>query len=325
MFSNFIKFQLPSVLLTLKAVAICYCYILAAAVFPARASNLVEGKCGILETGAYFTKCTLLKSGSLISALTSNGSNLILNASRSEILRIGPFNDEVGSLSPEVSKGLGIVLAGLSISKTDAAKSNNVRVISFVNEFNSRQSFIFIADRGQENINSLNLIAPYVATVNTTNFATPELTPSDASAYLEEYERAFNRIQGLYDSLMFEEADRVLDRTIASINNFSRRYSSYKGAFEIQAFLNSRIAQAESLRSLKSYEYQQAQWQAEKRYERIQKEKADAEERQRQYQYRLAVEKRKTAEANARQWLAIWLLMRPPSVNIINNTTVITR
>ncbi|WP_143592899.1 hypothetical protein [Synechococcus sp. 8F6] len=312
-------------MLALKAAVISCYYISATAVFPAKAGNLVEGKCGILETGAYFTKCTLLKSGNLISALTNNGSNLILNASRSEILRIGPLSDEVSNLSPESSKGLGIVLAGLSTSKTDAEKSNNVRIISFIKDFNTRQSFIFIADRRQENTNNLSFVAPYVATLNTSSTSTPELPPSDASAYLEEYDRAFNRIQGLYDSLMFEEADRVLDRTIASINNFSKRYSGYQGAFEIQTFLNSRIAQAESLRSLKSYEYQQAQWQAEMRYARIQKEKADAEERQRQHQYRLAVERRKTAEANARQWLAIWLLVRPPSVNVINNTTVITR
>ena len=47
-----------------------------------------------------------------------------------------------------------------------------------------------------------------------------QLPPQDSSGQMEYFSRELDRAEQLYDNLMFEEADRVADLTIARINAF---------------------------------------------------------------------------------------------------------
>lgn len=293
---------------------------------PASADGLVEGKCGIVENSTTFQRCTLIQTRGEISVLANNGSNLLLKAKSSEILRISPLNKQAEAISPSFKSGLPQTLSGLGLSAGDAQRSMNVKLIQARARSGSPVSLLFVAERNTANIDQLNANLINIDNTATNNPQDAELVPSDIRQILQDFDRSFARIQGLYEALLFEEADRVFDRTQIELRNFSRRFGHYAGATEVINVLNSRTRQLETLRNLKSYDYQVAQWQAERRYDRIQREKAAAEEQRRKQEYLLAVEQRKTAEANARKWWAIWLASRPAIINtVINNNVIITR
>lgn len=292
----------------------------------ANSQNLVEGKCGVAESGAFFSRCTVIRSGSKITTLASNNSTLVFDADAGQIIRIGPLDARSLVISPGIKQHLGEILAGLNVSESDARRSNNVKLVQARSTGNnSPRSLLFIANRDQRNLDALSATLANIDRYDENNPSAVPLHPTDSAVALQEFARATARIQGLYEALMFEEADRVLDRTKAEISNFERRYANYNGFEDIQAVLYARIAQLEALRNLRSYDYQIAQWQAQQRYDRIQREKAAAEERARQHQYKLAVERRKAAEANARTWWAIWMATRPALVNTVINNVIITR
>lgn len=298
---------------------------LAAVSLPTRADGLVEGKCGIAETGSSFTRCSLVESRGQLSVLVNNGSQLLAKASASEILRIGPLDAKAEQVSPGLKLGIKQTLAGLGVSAGDAKGSANVKIIQLRTSSAAVQSLVFVAERSSKNLDQLNAIVVNVDNTTTSGSSEANLAPSDSAKQLEEFARATNRIEGLYDALMFDEADRVFDRTQAEVRNFGQRYRLYAGADEVMAVLTSRIRQLESLRNLRSYDYQISVWQAEQRYNRIQQAKAAAEARRRQHDYRMAVEQRKTAEANALKWWAIWMATRPALINTTVNNVIITR
>jgi hypothetical protein len=298
---------------------------LAAVVAPARADGLIEGKCGIAELGSFFSRCSLLESREQLSVLVNNGSNLLAKASSSEILRIGPLDAKAEQISPGLSLGIKQTLAGLGVSIGDARRSSNVKIIQLRTSSAGTQSLVFVAARSSNNLDQFNAILGNVDNTTASGSSQAKLVPTDSSKQLEEFERTFSRIEGLYNALMFEEADRIFDRTQAEVRNFGERYRTYEGVDEVVAVLRSRVRQLESLRSLRSYDYQISVWQAEQRYNRIQREKAAAEARRRQHEYRMAAEQRKIAEANALKWWAIWMATRPALINTTINNVIITR
>lgn len=309
--------------LSLKAFNLLVLFFTAAAVIPAQADGLIDGKCGIAEIGSAFSRCTaIIKHGNL-SILANNGGNLILQARSSEILRIGLLSDRAEALSPGLKGGLRTTLSTLGVSESDARRSSNVRIIQVRDTSMGIISLLFIADRSPGNLDQLNANLRPIERDNSLLGNVPSLIPADTSQILDEFNRAFQRIQGLYEALMFDEADRVFDRTQADLRNFSKRFGSYQGAPEVMAVLESRTRQLESLRSFKYYDYQLSRAQAEQRYNRIQRERAEAEAREKRRQYLLAVEYRKAAEANARKWWAIWMATRPTVINNMMNTNVI--
>lgn len=290
---------------------------------PGLANGLVEGKCGIAESGTAFSRCDLLSSSGELSVLANNSSTLLLQASPSQIMRIGSLDERAEQISPGLKLGLQQTLSGLGVSKGDAVKSSNVKVIQARTGSGSIQSVIFIANRTSKNIDQFNAVLVNRDNAQANNIL--QLNLEDSARYLQNFERAFDRIEGLYEALMFEEADRVLDRTQIEVKNFAERFRIFNGSEEIMAVLNARIKQIQALRNLRSYDYQIAQWQAEQRYNRIQKEKAAAEERRRKQEYMLAVEYRKAAQANALKWWAIWMATRPAMINTTVNNVIINR
>lgn len=293
------------------------------AVSPAKSEGLIEGKCGILESGSAFSRCTVISKGGDLAVLANNGGNLIFQARNSEILRIGSLSPRAEAISPGIKTGFRATLSALSISESDARRSSNVRLIQARGNSATVKSLLFIADRDTRNLDQLNANLTPIDNYTSSSDTASILVPSDSSKILEEFERAFQRIQSLYDALMFEEADRVFDRTEAEIRNFSKRFKDYQGSLEVTAVLNAKSRQLELLRNSRLYDYEISRAQAEQRYDRIQREKAEAEARRRRQEYLMAVEYRKAAEANARKWWAIWMATRPALINNVTNTNVI--
>ena len=294
-----------------------------------KAEGLVDGRCGIAESGSAFNRCTLVETRGELTVLANNGAKLLLKARPSEILRIGALGPRATVISPGLQAGLPQTLAGLGISAGDAERSSNVRVIQARASSGIPLSLVFVAQRSANNLDQLNAVllpVDNVSTVGGNSGQVSQLAPADSSLILADFDRAFQRIEGLYEALLFNEADRVLDRTEAELRLISQRFAIYAGASEVIAVLYARLHQIERLRELRSYDYQIAQEQAEQRYNRIQIEKALAEAQRRRERYLLAVEQRKTAEAHARSWWAIWMATRPAQVNtVVNNNVIITR
>ena len=79
-----------------------------------------------------------------------------------------------------------------------------------------------------------------------------QLPPQDAAGKMEFFNRELERCEQLYDNLMFEEADRVADLTIARINAFLSENSTIEGVDDIKAVYTARVNQLRQLKAFKA-------------------------------------------------------------------------
>ena len=63
----------------------------------------------------------------------------------------------------------------------------------------------------------LSSVQPAVAVNPASSALVAQLPPQDSSGQMEYFSRELDRAEQLYDNLMFEEADRIADLTIASV------------------------------------------------------------------------------------------------------------
>ena len=133
-----------------------------------------------------------------------------------------------------------------------------------------------------------------------------QLPPQDAARKMEFFNRELERCEQLYDNLMFEEADRVADLTIARINAFLSENSTIEGVDDIKAVYTARVNQLRQLKAFKAAARNQMEREGATSYDnnRVTRERKLRE--QREHQYRMAVEARRIAEARAARWWTIW-------------------
>jgi hypothetical protein len=273
-----------------------------------RASDLrIDGKCAVPELSLAIPDCTILQQPDGIAVLSGRNLRLSLTILPSAIVRSGRLTPELEAQSPLLRLRLSSSLAQLNTDLDDARASTNVRAVQFRSD-TGLETLVVIADRRRTASGALEAALPSRSGPSSATLSeTPQIAPSEASRILREFELALERIQSLYEHLMFEEGDRVLDLLIAETINFNNSYSRYEGSQQITAFLNSQINQLQALRALKSYERnleeQSSEWNYNQRQAAIYRE----QQRQLEQAYRLATEVRRAAEASARSWWALWL------------------
>lgn len=274
---------------------------------------LLEGKCAIPELRQSFPACTILNDGKSLIILTGRNQFLQRKVPISDITLAGQLGTRFEANSQLLKENITQSLSEINTSLSDAQKSNNVRAFQFETS-KLILTLILIADRTQKNIDEISQLIP---TIDRKDSANADLAPAEAREILEDFERKFERAQTLYENLMFEEADRVLDLAIAKKNLFTKSYGNREGVKEVSNLLNSQIKQLLSLREYKTYDRMVEEQIAEKNYDQAQRRLAEAEEKRRKYQYKMAVEYRKTAEANAVSWYSFWLGRPRTSIYII--------
>ena len=133
-----------------------------------------------------------------------------------------------------------------------------------------------------------------------------QLPPQNPAGKMEFFNRELDRSEQLYDNLMFEEADRVADLTIARINAFLSENSTIEGVDDIKAVYTARVNQLRQLKAFKAAARNQMEREGAANYDnnRVTRERKLRE--QREHQYRMAVEARRIAEARAARWWTIW-------------------
>lgn len=145
-----------------------------------------------------------------------------------------------------------------------------------------------------------------------------QLPPQDSASQMEFFSRELDRAEQLYDNLMFEEADRVADLTIARINAFLIKNSSIEGVNEIEAVYTARVNQLRQLKAFKTAARAQMEREGTANYDQKRATRERKLREQREHQYRIAVEARRIAEARAARWWSIWA-GRPTSPVLIFN------
>ena len=133
-----------------------------------------------------------------------------------------------------------------------------------------------------------------------------QLPPQDAAGQMEFFSRELDRAEQLYDNLMFEEADRVADLTIARINAFLSKNSSIEGVDEIEEVYTARVNQLRQLKAFKAAARAQMEREGAANYDQKRATRERKLREQREHQYRMAVEARRIAEARAAHWWSIW-------------------
>lgn len=274
---------------------------------------LLEGKCTIPETSRSFTKCTVMNDGQAITLLTGRSQSLHFKVLLSDILLAGRLTDEFEENSPLLRANIGRSLSEIGSGLDDAQNSSNVRALQF-NQNASTQTLIFIASRQDVNAGEISSLIP---DLSLDQQAGDDLAPRDGQNILIAFQREFERCQSLYDDLMFEEADRVLDLAIAKSRLFSQNYGSRDGAESISRVLSAQIAQLQRLREYRAYDRYLEEQQAESDFNAAQQRIADQERARRQHEYRLAVEYRKSLEAIARRWYPYWGLTYSTTIYIL--------
>lgn len=263
---------------------------------------LLEGKCTIPETSSVFVPCTVMNDGRSIMLLSGRSQALQFKLLLSEIVLSGRLTPQFEANSPRLRTNIGRSLSEIGTGLGDAQNSTNVRALQF-NRDSTPQTLIFIANRSSKNIGELSSLIP---DRSLSPQAGTELAPAEAREILASFEREFERCQNLYDALMFEEADRVLDLAAAKSRLFVEQYGSQGGAEAIAKILRSQITQLQRLRDYRAYDRYIEEQQAEKDYNDAQRRIAEQERQRREHEYRLAVEYRKSLEALARPWLPYW-------------------
>ena len=133
-----------------------------------------------------------------------------------------------------------------------------------------------------------------------------QLPPQNASGKMEFFNRELDRSEQLYDNLMFEEADRVADLTIARINAFLSENSTIEGVDDIEAVYTARVNQLRQLKAFKAAARNQMELEGAANYDNKRATRERKLREQREHQYRMAVEARRIAEARAARWWTIW-------------------
>lgn len=261
----------------------------------------VEGKCVIPETGDVYPKCGIINDGSSLTIVAGRGKNLIKKIPISDIYRSGRLTADFETSSPLLKSRINSSLSEIQTDRSDAIQSNNVRAIQ-VNDNGSFYTVILIADRNK-NLESLSSLIP---NQYPNPIAGSKLLFDDAQKILKDFERQFERVDSLYSELMFEEGDRALDLAAAKAILFKQRFGNKEGVLEVEKYLQSQIRQLIALRNFKNSERLLEEVNAEKEYDKAQKKLAVEQLKRQEYFYKLAVEYRKTAEANALKWYAIW-------------------
>ena len=90
------------------------------------------------------------------------------------------------------------------------------------------------------------------ANIQFINSQLAQMPPKGSSEAMEFFNKELDRAERLYSDLMFEEADRVADVTIARINAFIQNKQSIEGAKEIEAVYLPRVDQLRRLKDYKS-------------------------------------------------------------------------
>ena len=159
---------------------------------------------------------------------------------------------------------------------------------------------------------------PAVALQQPSSALMAQLPPQDSASQMEFFSRELDRAEQLYDNLMFEEADRVADLTIARINAFLIQNSSIEGVKEIEAVYTARVNQLRQLKAFKTAARAQMEREGAANYDQKRATRERKLREQREHQYRMAVEARRIAEARAARWWSIWA-GRPYSPVLIFN------
>ena len=133
-----------------------------------------------------------------------------------------------------------------------------------------------------------------------------QLPPQNAAGKMEFFNRELDRSEQLYDNLMFEEADRVADLTIARINAFLSQSSAIEGVDEIEAVYTARVNQLRQLKAFKAAARAQMEREGAANYDQKRATRERKLREQREHQYRMAVEARRIAEARAARWWSLW-------------------
>ena len=154
------------------------------------------------------------------------------------------------------------------------------------------------------------------ANIQFINYQLAQLPPKGSSEAMEFFNKELDRAEQLYNELMFEEADRVADMTIARINAFIQNNQSIEGAKEIEAVYLSRVEQLRRLKDFKSFDRALMLQEGAIRFDAKKSERERKLREQREQNYKLAVEARRTAEAQAARWWSRWY-GRPYSTIII--------
>ncbi|WP_156957546.1 hypothetical protein [Synechococcus sp. KORDI-52] len=133
-----------------------------------------------------------------------------------------------------------------------------------------------------------------------------QLPPQDSAGRMEFFNRELDRAEQLYDNLMFDEADRVADMTIARINAFLGQNRGIEGVDEIEAVYTARVNQLRQLKAFKAAAREQMERDGAANYDQKRAARERKLREQREHQYRMAVEARRIAEARAARWWSIW-------------------
>ena len=144
------------------------------------------------------------------------------------------------------------------------------------------------------------------ANIQFINHQLAQLPPKGSHEAMEFFNKELDRAERLYNDLMFEEADRVADMTIARINAFIQNNQSIEGVKEIEAVYLSRVEQIRRLKDYKSFDRALMLQEGAARFDASKSERERKERDQREHSYRLAVEARRTAEARAARWWSHW-------------------
>ena len=155
------------------------------------------------------------------------------------------------------------------------------------------------------NIPAQGLYVPQ-ANIQFINYQLAQLPPKGSSEAMDFFNKELDRAERLYNELMFEEADRVADMTIARINAFIQNNQSIEGAKEIEAVYLSRVEQLRRLKDYKSFDRTLMLQEGAMRFDAKKSERERKLREQREHNYKLAVEARRTAEAHAARWWSRW-------------------
>ena len=130
--------------------------------------------------------------------------------------------------------------------------------------------------------------------------------PQNSTKQMEYFNRELDRAEQLYNNLMFEEADRVADMTIARINAFLSKNRSIEGVDAIEDVYRSRVLQLKQLKDYKAAARAQMEAEGAANYDRKRADRERKRREEREHQYRMAIEARRAAEARAARWWSIW-------------------
>ena len=133
-----------------------------------------------------------------------------------------------------------------------------------------------------------------------------QLPPQGSAGQMEFFSQELDRAEQLYNNLMFEEADRVADLTIARINAFLSKNSTIEGVNEIEAVYTARVNQLRQLKAFKAASRAQMEREGADNYDQKRSTRERKLREQREHQYRMAVEARRITEARAARWWSIW-------------------